>query len=246
MFESVQKSSISIILSGYKNKSFDAPPLNALNTANFVWDMCLWIFNEFIKDVKKTKNHLLNQRFLTRNTSRIISYCIHVCLLEGILEKLYLQTVEMVKIYIDDNISKDEIALKERKEEIKVIKKFRNKVAAHTVYSKPEAENDNISDELASISALTSWGFSNNDIFTFSIGGMVEVHPDVKPKHNYSMGLSYWQPKLEEHFQEWEKMFLNLLDQAEKSLPIKDRDFVDKEDKANPEYKLSANRDFWM
>jgi hypothetical protein len=246
MFEDIIDFPISISLiskiNEKENLSIEIPDPNIIHSAESLWNMCLWLNNEFIIDCKKitfSKEGIpsFDSNWTERNTSRSISYSIHSCLIEGILWQLYKKTCSDITQFIDLKKEPNSIFLKEMEKEFKPIRNFRNKVAAHTVYEDPRKE-DNPSDELASLSALTSVGWNNRDAESFNLGSVIRVVNGHTPKHeNFQFSIKNSHKTMVLHLKKWNQMFLSLIDEAEKKLPINNQPYKNN----GKEYLLTAS-----
>ena len=255
MFENLLENPISVLLKGEENFRIEIPNSEILSAARTVWDMCNWLYEEFIDDCKKitfpeggmpfVDGAMLtfNSDWLKRNTSRSISYAGHICLLEGILVRLYRDSCNQINTYLGPpNIKIDHKSLDERKKETNAIRVFRNKVAAHTIYESPKGD-DNISDELSSLMIFNSFGWSGRDSESFNLGSVARVVGEVKPNHDkFKFCLRDSHIEMITHVDKWEKMFSDLLTEAEKALPVVDKPF-ETQKTVMKEYKLSASRD---
>lgn len=91
-------------------------------------------------------------------TWHISSCVIYACQLYGILHRTYMRYREELQRFLNDALPQDhEPSIRE---EFKVMRRFRNKVFAHTSYSKPD--NDSHALQMASLQALTASQFSYN------------------------------------------------------------------------------------
>ncbi len=248
MFQELSEDVISVLLRGDKNRSIDIPDPHVFATAQELWKMCIWIYEEFETDCSKVRFSKIgipihDSEFSTRNISRIVSYAVHICILEGILLRLYLDTIEHINLYLDLKIVKDNRSLSLRKNETEQIRKFRNKVAAHTVYEQPRSD-DNTSDEYASLSVLSSYGgWQARDPLSFHLGGLLPIVGDTHPKREkFQIGLYSVHQKMVPHFEAWVEMFNSMLDIVDQSLPITDKTFIINEE-CSKKYILSASRD---
>ncbi len=188
---------------------FTIPDGHALIAADQIHRMLPWIESEFQEDCRRNPDILQagadGQRdFVVRNISRTLSYVNHVCLLEGILMRSYDLMISSLQV-IDPSVVPDTTKLTTRRTEISEIRRFRNKVAAHTAFAKPDAD-DNTAQELTSLLSLVSTahdGTSN----TFRLGAVTMLVGGVAPKHTPQAAINEMHPRVMEHFREWIQMF---------------------------------------
>lgn len=204
------------------------PDGHAMIAANEVQKMVYWIAEEFFNDCKKNPD-IWNlekisvqeqQDFILRNKSRVLSYVTQVCLLEGILQKEYGITVEMLKELVP-SVEADDLELQKRKEELKDLKLFRDKVAAHTAFSDPRRD-DNSAQQLKSLTDLLSVSFDKtHSADSFGMGYINMIVGGQKANHETKIILRDIHPKILNHLNEWTKMFSDLFTPIYPSLPLK-------------------------
>jgi len=208
LWEAVKRFGISAINEAQRG-FFTIPEGNALLAADQVHRMLPWIEAEFQEDCRQNPDILQvgmpgQRAFVVRNISRTLSYVTQACLLEGILKRSYdLMVASLQKI--DPSVVSDTAKLEARRIEIKEIKLFRDKVAAHTAFADPKPE-DNISQELTSLVSLISTshdGTSN----TFRLGALALVVGEERPRHQPEVSINEAHPRTMEHFREWIRMF---------------------------------------
>lgn len=208
LWEVVKRFGISAINEPQKGL-FTIPDGHALIAADQVQRMLLWIESEFQKDCRQNP-HILQageagqREFIVRNISRTLSYITQACLLEGILKRSYMLMVTSLHI-IDSSVVSDSAKIKNRRDEISEIKRFRDKVAAHTAFADPKPK-DNVAQELTSLLSLVSTahdGTSN----TFRLGALSVVVGGVKPKYEPQASINEMHPLLLKHLAEWICMF---------------------------------------
>lgn len=219
MFEKVLRKSKNIHLEKLKGVLI-VPEYSAIWSAKKIWDMIEWIREEFVLDCKNTKKKDLKDKifsknnFQTRNTSRIISYIMHVYLLDGIINKAYEDFIRDYKKYIKNKKIKNNKKIPEKlSDEIKKIREFRHMVAAHTVYSSPK-QGDNKSLKLTSLLPFSSSGFSSNGkISSFFVGGGMSVVVGNEVGHRKVPKISIHKsfPVIKKYFKYKELLFLDLL-----------------------------------
>lgn len=189
---------------------FTIPDGHSLLAADQVQRMLVWIENEFQKDCRQHPGILMpkadgQREFVTRNISRTLSYVTQALLLEGILLRSYKNTVTSFKT-VDPSIMLNTTKLAMRKKEIAEIKLFRDKVAAHTVFSAPK-DGDNIAQELKSLIDLISTSHDGTNTNTFGLGAMSLMVGGEKPKHEPQAIINKMHPLISQHLKQWILMF---------------------------------------
>lgn len=197
------------------------PDGHAMLAADQVYKMLEWIEAEFQEDCRKNfsvleQNMVGQNDFVVRNISRTLSYVTQACLLEGILKRSYNLTAEHLK-NIDESVMLDADQIRARDQEIKILKDFRNKIAAHTAYSNPRAE-DNIAQELHSLLALISTSY-HGSINTFRLGASTMIVGAMEAKFQPEVSINEVHPLLIEHFKQWLSMFEKILTHPRSQLP---------------------------
>lgn len=190
--------------------------------------MLTWIYDEFIQDSTKHPNifppsagsERLTEDFITRNTSRTVSYVNHVCSLEYVFVRLYRETITKLQA-IDPTISIDETALAARKEEVSNCFTFRNKVSAHTAYGFPIKE-DNLAMQFHSLVALLSSSYdSSGSADSFALEAPSVTLAGQTPNRELpSIGLKALHQKISQHIELWTKMLLDPCSAARQKLPL--------------------------
>ncbi len=188
---------------------FTIPDGHALTAADQVHRMLDWINDEFQEDCRQNPNILrigtTSQReFVVRNISRTLSYVNQACLLEGILKRSYQLMIASLQV-IDPSVVPDETKLEARRQEIKEVKRFRDKVAAHTAFADPGPE-DNAAQELTSLISLVSTAYDGTSN-TFRLGAVAMIVGGQRPKHVPQASINEMHPRMMEHFKEWILMF---------------------------------------
>lgn len=182
-----------------------------------------WINDEFEADCAAHPNVLTgndpDQRdFVVRNLSRTLSYVVQALLLVGIFEVAYRKMVASLQI-IDPTIIIDTAALAQRKAEIREIKKFRDKVAAHTVFARPQ-NGDNEAQELQSLISLISSSYdAGAGSRSFRLGGVgIRLGPQA-PRHRPEVAIMEMHPLVMAHCEQWVSMMREVCTTARASLP---------------------------
>lgn len=151
------------------------------------------------------------QSLKTRFISRITSYIITICTIDGILRRSYTHFLSCLEQMgynhmIPDNYGKE--LLRRRKEEIKDYLFYRNKVFAHTAFGSP-AKADSRSLQYSSL-----YYFSGNLLYLKDEclalgGGSIIVDKEERPPE-LSIVCGYWD--LRHHYSLWEDMFTDILE----------------------------------
>lgn len=220
LWEAVKRFGISAFNDTQKG-IFTIPDGHALIAADQIHRMLPWIESEFQEDCANNPDILQagaeGQRdFLVRNISRTLSYVNQTCLLEGILKRSYELMIASLQV-IDATVVPDTTKLQQREAEIEEIKRFRNKVAAHTAFADPRPD-DNPAQELTSLLSLVSTahdGPSN----TLRLGAVaIHVGGDA-PQHKPEASINEMHPIVMEHFRQWIIMFEEVSTPVRAQLP---------------------------
>lgn len=150
------------------------------------------------------------QSLKTRFMSRITSYIVTVCTIDGILRRSYVHFIKCLNeigystIIPDDN---GESLLHQRKEEIKDYSFYRNKVFAHTAFADP------VTADSYSLQYSSLYYFSGNLIYMKDDclalgGGCVIIDEEERPPQ---LSIVYGYPHLCHHYLLWEHMFTDIL-----------------------------------
>lgn len=221
LWEAVRRFGISAINEAQRGV-FTVPDGHALLAADQVHRMLPWIESEFQEDCRQNPDILQigspgQREFVVRNISRTLSYVNQACLLEGILKRSYALMVASLQI-IDPSVLPDAVKLESRRIEIREIKRFRDKVAAHTAFADPRPE-DNTAQELTSLVSLISTahdGTSN----TFRLGALALVVGGERPRHQPEVSINEMHPRMLDHFREWILMFEEVSAPVRAQLPM--------------------------
>ncbi len=200
--------------------AFTIPDGHALIAADQVRRMLLWIASDFEADCASHPDILQDgaegQRdFIVRNISRTLSYVTQACLLEGILVRSYELMVTSLQV-IDPFVVLDKVKLEERINEISEIKRFRDKVATHTVFADPR--KDNVAQELNSLLSLVSTthdGPSN----TLRLGAVAKLVGGVSALYRPEVSINEMRPLMTEHLNQWIAIFEEVLAPVRAQLP---------------------------
>lgn len=201
------------------------PEGTAALTASQVTKMLEWIYDEFITDssanptIFQSASFEAKQAFITRNTSRLLSYVNHVCLLEHILMRLYEETISRLQV-VEPTIVINETERSARESEVKGCFIFRNKVSAHTAYGSPRAE-DNAAMEFHSLVALLSSSYDETGSGdSFALGAVSVRLSGQDPSTKLPcLGLKDLHPKMLKHIEEWTTMLIEPCQIVRKDLP---------------------------
>jgi len=185
-----------------------------------------WIYDEFLQDASthpdifQAKDPNEEDAFVTRNTSRTLSYINHVCVLEHILIRLYNESI--IKLQkIDSGIILNNEGLLTRESEVSDCFVFRNKVSAHTAYGSPRSE-DNSAMEFHSLVTLLSTSYdSTGSANSFALGAVSVSLDGQSPSTKLPcLELKELHPKMLRHIEEWTKMFIDPCVEARKKIPV--------------------------
>lgn len=223
MFEELGKNTHTVWIEKPTKGVFATPNGDARLVCERLWWILCWINDEFLADAAnedKTETQFPEPKFSNRSISRTVSYVIHACLLEGILEKMYANMFVTLNHYGISGITPDDSELTKRADEMKDIVEFRNTVAAHTAYADPHPKKDDFLSEINSLFAFLSVGI-NSDNGSFFMNAVAVTNNGTSSKRTIPIiGLRDIHTKVEPHFKEWEKMFVTTLKEVDVLLPI--------------------------
>ncbi len=227
MWNEIKKKGIVVYTTNAKGRFvFSIPEGTASLVAMRLINMMQWINDEFMSDssthpiVLQSDNFSEREAFVTRNTSRVLSYVNHVCSLEYILVKLYEETTSKLHV-IDSSIVSDAAAMTSRKAEVTDCFTFRNKVSAHTAYGSPKRE-DNLAMEFHSLVALLSSSYNGGgNANSFALGAISVRLAGEEPSTKLPcLGLKDLHPKMLEHIEKWTEMLIDPCETARQKLPV--------------------------
>jgi len=205
---------------------FTIPEGTASLVSTRLINMIQWIYDEFIQDslihsdIFKDSLFDEQQDFVTRNTSRILSYVNHVCVLENILVRLYSETISKLQI-IDSSVIFNDKELKAREAEIADYFIFRNKVSAHTVYGSPRKTDNSAMEFHSLVTFLNSSYDSTGNADSFALGAVSVRLAGQDPSTKLPcLGLKELHPKMLEHINKWTQMLLDPCIEVRKKIPI--------------------------
>ena len=203
---------------------FTIPNGNGLLVAKKIWQMVCWINEEFIKNCKNisfkppknNKEFINNDRKKLILASQTISYVIQISLLERLVKKLYEDMCISLKKNANNKIKEDLEEKKNRRDEMKDVATFRNKVAAHLSFYSPydykTRKNDNLSTQISSLDALLGYCTYGKSKLNFGIPGPLSIVGGENPSTQIpTIRLAKLHPKMKKHFRAWTKMFLKEL-----------------------------------
>ncbi len=213
---------------------FCIPNSPAFLAAEQVWHMLGWIHASFMRDsrgrtfdlAERWSNH---DGFVIRSKSRTLSYVTQVCLLEGIVKRMYVETVEAIQRWANSDIREDSVAVSERKREVTLAMEFRNMVAAHTVYGSPR-DDDNRS--LVSTSLHHLLGFSlpvetlSAAEMTLGGGAYVSVGGETPSRAIPPVNVGRLHGQMKDHYRAWSAMFVSLLQPIHAVTPIEQQSYT--------------------
>lgn len=209
------------------------PEGSSLLTANKLLEMQEWIFEEFKKDCEANSDLLRaasrdygkEQSFINRNASRTLSYVNQACLVEGVLRRAYKDMFRGLQMYVDPSASYDRSEYEARISETSDLFDFRNMVSAHTVYGSPRS-GDNSALEFSSLTALLGSSFKSEETSTFALGGVqTKLAGDAPSRTIPTIALGDLHPRMVEHYESWEGMFVTPLQSLLPRLPIQKTDY---------------------
>ncbi|MFH1639975.1 MAG: hypothetical protein ABIB93_06700 [Chloroflexota bacterium] len=149
----------------------------------------------------------LKIRFLTRMTS----YIIIVCTLDGILKKSYLHFACILK-HLECHMNQtptdnEKTLLNQRKTEIENYLFYRHKVFAHTTFDSPR-KNDSLSLQLSSLEYFSGTLFYMKKDYLALGGGSIIVDKEINPPE---LSIVKGHEHLRVHYSLWEHMFTDVL-----------------------------------
>jgi len=233
VFKDIDKQKIKISNSK-KNTQYYLPNIISMDPIDKLLEATKWLVEEAYRDWKET-NELVEKRrkergaskenidemksFSIRLGSRTQGYINQLCLVEDILIFEYkrmndlLKEASSIKLFLDP-----EEDYKELKNRLKPIRTFRNKVVAHTAYTKP-------------------WQEDNPETIVRSILNLFPESAKVTIGDNFFNGFSKyqsqlpvitifaWHEEVEPIFKDWKKLYLDKLDSIHKQLPLKNNEY---------------------
>jgi len=149
------------------------------------------------------------QSLKTRFMSRITSYIITVCTIDGILRQSYTHFIKCLRQveYISVVPSDDGVAqLRQRREEIKDYLFYRHKVFAHTAFDSPRKDSRSL--QYSSLYYFSGNLFYVKDEYFALGGGSVIVDKEETPPE---LSIVKGHSNLREHYSLWEHMFTDIL-----------------------------------
>lgn len=158
---------------------------------------------------------LWKQQFRSSFLSRLSTYIITICGLDGILSRAYEDFLEALKVTKYSSLIPSENSIEEmikkRSEEINCYSKLRNKVFAHTSYSQPKYGRKIDSEELQSISlgfySGASMRYATDHVYITIEPPLIEGNAQIK----LSIFGDYF-TTIMPHYESWSSMFTEILD----------------------------------
>lgn len=227
MWSEIKKNGIVAYATNARGKSMHTIPEGTASLAvTRLINMTQWIYDEFMRDATKhpailqSENPGETEAFVTRNTSRVVSYVNLIYVLEKILAELYRETITKLQI-IDPSIVSNGGELKLREVDVVDCFTFRNKVSAHTVYGSPRSE-DNTAMEFHSLVALLSSSYNGDgNADSFALGAPSVRLAGEDPSIEIPLiSLKELHPKMLQHFEGWTRMLIEPCLVARQKLPI--------------------------
>ncbi|MBU4369345.1 hypothetical protein KKG58_01115 [Patescibacteria group bacterium] len=240
MFEEINKFKIKIYkLKG--NSLFYIPNIISIGPLDELFRATDWLFYEARQDYNKThktieerrKKHGYSQKNLDdirelsiRLGSRTQGYINQLCLMEDILIYEYDRMCKLVDKALNGNMySSFREKYKPLKKRFEPIRIFRNKVVAHTAYTYPKKNKK--------INVIED----NPETIVRSILNLFPDDVHITLGNNFFSGLSEhesqlpvitifsWEQEIKPIFQDWKKLFINILKKVRKECPIKNKLF---------------------
>lgn len=150
------------------------------------------------------------EELTVRFMSRMTSYIITVCTIDGILKQSYVHFINCLKqIGYDALIPADcgESLIDQRRAEINNYLFYRNKVFAHTAFGFPVKE-DSLSLRYSSLEYFSGNLIYLKDKYLALGGGSLIVDKEEKPPE---LSIVKEHPSLRKHYSLWERMFTDIL-----------------------------------
>jgi len=233
MFKDINKQKIRISNSK-KNTRYFLPNIISMDPIDKLLGATKWIVDRAHKDWKKTNDSIEKRRkekgFSKENIdemeslsirlgSRTQGYINQLCLAEDIIIFEYKRMNDLLIEASNNQLFLDpEEDYKELKNRFKSIRTFRNKVIAHTAYTKPRQED-------------------NPETIVRSILNLFPRPAKVTIGDNFFSGFSKYQSQLpvitifawyeevEPIFKDWEKLYLDKLNSIHKQLPLENNEY---------------------
>ncbi len=193
-----------------------------------IWAMIEWEYDSFLEDCSdfgpypditddidayaRTRQPLAD--FEIRAKARTINYINLSYLLEGIARQLYTSTIRKCNRIFPLPFAKPLDELKQRENEMEILKKFRDKLSAHTAYAAPRTD-DSLGQQISSLLHIGGGGaFINKELSSFHIGHFQVNTTEDKEKSFFlenSIGIYEQHQKNLAHFAQWKRMFITML-----------------------------------
>ncbi|MFA5197657.1 MAG: hypothetical protein WC437_04545 [Patescibacteria group bacterium] len=220
----------------YINKSSIAyiPNIISMNPVDDLLKATEWLASEAINDYNSTNEKIEERRkkegYTQKNLddfenlnirlgSRTLGYINQICLMDDILTSEYRRMSEMLyeasENKISINVKQDLQALKERLSPIRI---FRNKVAAHVVYTHPK-KDDNPETKIRSILNLFP---GEGKIF---VGGNYFSGFSKYKSQLPLISIFLWEDEIKPIFQDWKKLFIKKLEEIHKQCPMANKKY---------------------
>lgn len=233
MFKDIDTQKIKIRNSN-KNTLTYLPNIISMDPIDKLLEATKWLVDEAYKDWEET-NKLVEKRrkekgasqeniddidiLSIRLGSRTQGYVNQLCLAEDILIFEYNRMNDLLKEASNDKLSLDpKNDYKDLRERFKPIRTFRNKVIAHTAYTKPKRED-------------------NPETIVRSILNLFPSPAKVTIGDNFFSGFSKyqsqlpvitifaWYEQIEPIFKDWKKLYLDKLSLLHKQLPLENNEY---------------------
>jgi hypothetical protein len=164
------------------------PNFNDLLAAENVWDIIQWHQQEFVADCDRTRITIGEERdawigpaqrgFMLRSQARLLAQINAASLLHGLLKRIHQNAVTQLEEFYGQRPRRG-TSLRSADRHMTDVIKWRNKLAAHSVYANPRVtgalrNRDNDADSATSIGLLKSGGFvpMQDNLGSWRLGGM--------------------------------------------------------------------------
>lgn len=225
-----------------KKHSIYLPNVISIDPLDKLYRATEWLFEEAVADLDKTNKTVAIRRsrggYSKQNIddiealglrlgSRTQSYVNQLCLLEDLLRHEYVRMCNLLKVASVGNISynhkQDTLNLIERMSSIRL---FRNKVVAHTAYTKPLKDRE------------TGVILDNPETIVRSAINLFPKRGDLRLGNNFYNGFSKWQSEIpvismftwEAHAQkvliDWKELYIKRLCEIQDRCPIDNKNYT--------------------
>jgi hypothetical protein len=228
MFKEIDKARIKIRIA---NSTQHRPYASVMKPLKDLFDATEWLFGEAVKDYNKTKkkidnraerqvmsrlekNHKDREDQSIRIGSRNLGYVNQLCLMEDILVCEYDDICKTIDSASGGKIKINSVSkYKSLKERFQPIRDFRNKVGAHTAYTKPRKDDtvETLNDSLYGLFPKEGSRFSGTGAYFLYKSNLSKV-PIIT--------IFGWEEEVKPIFQGWEKLFIDTLKEIHRKCPF--------------------------